>query len=374
MGIGEDLIGGVEQLLVAGVIRRRALFRMTGPASQSWRAETQVERMHPGSRCLLVPSATIGLAMILEALDVQPGQEVLIAPFGWVSNWSCIVRAGLVPRFVPLDADLQMHEEDVAARISERTGAIVVTHQMGRGQQAVGEIARLAEARGIPLLEDIAQSFGVMVRGRRVGTFGEAAWCSLNHHKILSTGDGGFVLLRDEARFDRVTRHHDQGMVIRNGKRRPLAPVEPGLSLRVNELTAAVLRAQLARFHLIRTRILAHHAAVASACSRRGLDLIPAHSGDIPFTVLFRRPDGWRYPTLCDSGWHLADNVPWLSEVAERAAADDPAVAATFGLIGKVSAVGAGFIDPYYAIPAGLRITDDVSGADGLVGGLEDAS
>ena len=179
MGIGEDLIGGVEQLLVSGVIRRRALFRMTGSGSQSWRAERQIERMYPGTRCLLLPSATIGLAMILEALDLQPGQEVLVAPLGWVANWSCITRAGFAPRFVPLDADLQMRTEDVAARITDRTGAIIVTHLMGRGQQAVGEIARVAASRGIPLLEDIAQSFGVSVHGRRVGTFGEAAWCSL---------------------------------------------------------------------------------------------------------------------------------------------------------------------------------------------------
>ena len=182
------------------------------------------------------------------------------------------------------------------------------------------------------------------------------------------------MLLRDEEKFDRVARRHDQGMVIRNGKRRPVEPVGPGLSLRVNELTAAVLRAQLARYHLIRTRILARHAAVANACSRRGLDLVPAHDGDIPFTVLFHRPEGWRYPTMSDSGWHVAGNVPWLVDVANRAAADDPEVAATLEVMGGISAVGAGFIDPYYAIPAGLRITDDISGADALVQDLEDAS
>ncbi|HEY7531416.1 MAG TPA: aminotransferase class V-fold PLP-dependent enzyme, partial [Nitrospiraceae bacterium] len=347
MGLGNDLIGDLEHLLTQQTVRRQSLFRMIGVDSQCWRAERDLERMYPGMRCLLLPSATIGLSLLLETLGLEPGQEVLITPFGWLSNWSCISRAGLTPRFLPLNDQLQLDPEQVAERITERTGAVIVTHLMGRGQQAVGDIARLCGERRIPLLEDIAQSFGVSIGKRRAGTFGTAAWCSLNHHKILSTGDGGFILARDEKLFAQMTALHDQGCVLQDGKRQTSMRVEPRLSLRVNELTAAVLRAQIARYNVLRTRILAVHEAVVEALTTTlDVEIIPCSDGDIPFTVLFKRPSRMRYPSLADSGWHVAANVPWLASTMTDSAKADAAVAITLDHLAATSAIGAGFVDP----------------------------
>jgi dTDP-4-amino-4,6-dideoxygalactose transaminase len=372
MGIGGELIGDLEQLLVAQTLRRKALFRMTGPASHCWRAETDIERTYPGMRCLLMPSATIGLALLLEVLNLEPGREVLITPFGWVSNWSCIRRAGLVPRFLPLDDRLQLNAAQVGDRINDRTGAVIVTHLLGRGQQAVEEISRICAHRGVHLLEDVAQSFGVSIAGRRAGTFGTGAWCSLNHHKILSTGDGGFVLVRDDKVFARVSARHDQGNVMENGKRRRPAVLEPGLSLRTSELSAAVLRAQLARFHLVRARILKLHEAVAGACGRAlGLELIPPHDGDLPFAVFFKRPPQMRYPALADAGWHIAANVPWLKEVFDEAFASDPAIRKTLETLAIIGGVGAGFVDRYHGIAEGLTIAESPDQVDRLREALE---
>jgi dTDP-4-amino-4,6-dideoxygalactose transaminase len=296
----------------------------------------------------------------------------LIAPFGWLSNWSCIRRAGLVPRFMPLNDDLQLDAALVADRITARTGAVIVTHLLGRGQQAVEEIATLCDDFRIPLLEDVAQSFGVAVSGRRVGTFGVAAWCSLNHHKILSTGDGGFVLVRDESLFTQVSALHDQGCIIREGNRRPAANVEPGLSLRTSELVGAILRAQLARFNLIRARVLTMYLALAESCeSKLNLSLIPSHDGDLPFTVMFKRPPKMAYPSLVDSGWHIAGNVPWLSAVFAGAAKEDSEIATTVERLAATSAIGAGFVDPYYAVPLGLGITDSLERVPQIIGALE---
>jgi len=372
MGIGNELIGDLEHLLVLQEIRRRTFFRMRGAQSQCWRAEREIEQMHPGMGCLLLPSATVGLSLILEALRLEAGQEVLITPFGWLSNWSCIRRAGLVPRFLPLNDDLQLEPSHIAARITNQTAAVVVTHLLGRGQQAVQSIAQLCCERNVILLEDIAQSFGVLIGNQRAGTFGEASWCSLNHHKILSTGDGGFVLVREEALFARLSALHDQGCVMKNGKRVPAPLVEPGLSLRVNELTGAVLRAQLARFHLIRGRILAMHAALAEQGRRRlNLDLIEPHSGDLPFTVMFRRTAEMRYPSLLDSGWHVAGNVPWLAAEFENASRKDPIVGETAEKLARTSAIGSGFVDPYYAVPVGLQISDALDRAPKIIDALE---
>jgi dTDP-4-amino-4,6-dideoxygalactose transaminase len=368
MGLGDRLVGDVEERLVTQVVRRQALFRMTGPASQAWRAEMELAEAYPGTRCLLLPSATTALALLLETLDLEAGSEVLITPFGWLANWSCIHRAGLRIGFLPLDRDLQLPVEAVAARITDSTRAVIVTHLMGRGQQAVGEIAELCADRGIPLLEDVAQSFGVRVRGVRAGTFGLGAWCSLNHHKVLSTGDGGFAMISDEALFTRVMARHDQGCILDNGKRRPHPTLEPGLSLRVNELTAAVLRAQLARYPWLRARIGRLYEGVAAACRSEGMQILQPNEGDLPFTVLVRHDQGLEgYPSLLDSGWHVAPQVNWLEEEFLRAADEDPALTDTLTHLGAVSAIGAGFTDPYYAIPHGLPITASPSEADAMV-------
>lgn len=373
MGIGNDLIGDVEHLLMQQTVRRRSLFRMIGLESQCWRAEREIQQMYHGSHCLLLPSATIGLSLLLEVLGLKPGREVLITPFSWLSNWSCITRAGLVPRFLPLNDELQLEAEHVAERINERTGAVIITHLMGRGQQSVGDIAGTCAERGIPLLEDIAQSFGVLVQGRRAGTFGAAAWCSLNHHKILSTGDGGFVLCHDDEIFGKLCALHDQGCLLRDGNRQRSSQLEPGLSLRVSEPIAAVLRAQMARYHLIRNRILSLNRAIADACRAAwDLDLIPDHAGDIPFTVLFKRPSNMRYPSLAKSGWHVAANVPWLEQAFAESAKSDAEIAKTAERLAAVSAVGAGFIDPYYAVPLGLTITNRPTDVPQLISAWSD--
>jgi dTDP-4-amino-4,6-dideoxygalactose transaminase len=288
-----------------------------------------------------------------------------------IARGKCIRRAGLVAHFLPLDDDLQLRAEAVAERLTPHTGAVIVTHLMGRGHQEIAEIAALCAARGVPLLEDIAQSFGVAVDARRAGTYGLAAWCSLNHHKLVSTGDGGFILSSDAAFFARLSARHDHGCVVRDGKRRPASTVEPGLSLRANELTAAVLRAQLARFGLIRARVRSLHAALSSALRARfNFRLIEPHAGDLPFTVLFERPADMAYPSLAESGWHVAANVPWLAAAHAAAAADDPAIARTRETLGRVAAVGAGFVDPYFAIPEGVGIAADGGGVERTVAAL----
>ena len=211
------------------------------------------------------------------------------------------------------------------------------------------------------------------MQGRRTGTFGAAAWCSLNHHKILSTGDGGFVLCRNDEIFAKLCALHDQGCLIRDGKRQRSSQMEPGLSLRVSEPIAAVLRAQMARYHLIRNRILSLHQAIANACREAwDFDLIPDHAGDIPFTVLFKRPSNMRYSSLAESGWHVAANVPWLEQAFAEAANSDAEVAKTVERLAAVSAVGAGFIDPYYAVPLGLAITDRPTDVPQLISAWSD--
>jgi dTDP-4-amino-4,6-dideoxygalactose transaminase len=361
-GIGNDLIGDIERILVNDVLDSQRLFRFDGGAnSYAARFEREISRMYDAHGALLLPSASLGLFSILHGLDLPAGCKIGISPFGWIANFSVPEMLGYRPHFLALDADLQLLPDSVSAAIDAGAQAILVVHVMGRAQRAIPEIGRICRERGVPLVEDIAQSFGVRTGGRLIGTFGCAAYCSLNHHKLLSAGDGGFVVVYDPALMARVYSLHDQGCSMRDGQRVPPARPLPGLSLRVNQLTAAVALAQLVRFKLIKTRILRIHAEVeALFAPSEHAEVVRPADGDIPFTLLFRSPAGRAidYPSLHASGWHLADNVPYLQERLADQCAADPALAEVAGFAARIRSVGCGFIDKYYATPLGLRLED----------------
>jgi dTDP-4-amino-4,6-dideoxygalactose transaminase len=369
-GIGNELIGDLEARLLAGVLQSRALFRYDrGAQSYAARCEAELSRSHEAAGALLLPSASVGLMVILKALALPAGSRVALAPFGWIANFSVLEWLGLRPYFLRLDADLHVTDASVSEAIDAGAAVVLLVHTMGRAQRRTPGIAAVCRDRGVPLVEDIAQSYGARHEARDggspVGTSGCAAYCSFNHHKLLSTGDGGFVVVHEAGLLARVRALHDQGCGMEHGKRRPPAEPIPGLSLRVNELTAAVALAQIARFHLIRSKVLRRYAEVAEMIEHRpGVELIRPAAGDIPFTLLFRRTDGRRlaHPSLADSGWHAAVNIPYLRDRYAAQADDDPGLAESASTLAATYSIGCGFIDRYYAIPLGLPL--DPSDAD----------
>jgi hypothetical protein len=119
-------------------------------------------------------------------------------------------------------------------------------------------------------------------------------------------------------------------------------------------------------------RILAMQEALADACERAlRLQVIKPREGDLPFTVLFRRPPQTRYPSLAESGWHIAANVPWLALEFADSMQSDPAVKGTMEKLAATSALGAGFVDPYYGVPIGLKITDTLGETKRIMAELE---
>jgi dTDP-4-amino-4,6-dideoxygalactose transaminase len=141
----------------------------------------------------------------------------------------------------------------VLARVTPRTRAVVVIHLAGH-PAPVDEIVAACSARGIPVVEDCAQSWGTRLHGRRVGSFGLAGCFSTNDYKHISTGDGGFVVLSDEALYRRVhnyaDKHYDRFF------RGELRQAHHGMNYRMSELQGAVARAQLEKVDAITAR---HH-------------------------------------------------------------------------------------------------------------------
>lgn len=142
-------------------------------------------------------TGTAAIHTAIAALDLEPGSEVITSPITDMGALTPILYQGCIPVFADVDPRTwSVTPETIAARLSERTRAIVVTHLFGNPCDMTA-ITELAHRHGIPLLEDCAQAFGATHDGQPVGTFGNVGCFSLQQGKHITTGEGGLVVTRD---------------------------------------------------------------------------------------------------------------------------------------------------------------------------------
>jgi dTDP-4-amino-4,6-dideoxygalactose transaminase len=179
-----------------------------------------------------VANGTDAIALVLDALGVGSGDEVICPAFTFFATVEPVVRRGATPVFCDIDpVTLNLDPDDVAARVTARTKAIIGVHLFGRP----APLHRLPE--GIPVLEDAAQAFGATLDGKQVGSLGRAATFSFFPTKnLFALGDGGLVASDDEelAETVRLLRFH--------GSRDKVDYELVGYNSRLDELHAAVLR------------------------------------------------------------------------------------------------------------------------------------
>ncbi len=184
-----------------------------------------------------VANGTDALVLVLDALGVGPGDEVICPAFTFYATAEAIVRRGATPVFCEIDpAMLNLDPVDVADRVTERTKAIVAVHLFGR-PAPVDELPV-----GIPVVEDTAQAFGAMLGGRRVGTLGAAGTFSFFPSKnLFALGDAGLIATNDSDLAERVRLLRSHGS--RDKKDFELV----GYNSRLDEIQAAAIRVFLPR-------------------------------------------------------------------------------------------------------------------------------
>ena len=149
--------------------------------------------------CTPVASGSAALITALQALDIGPGDEVLVPAITWVGCASTVVSVGARPVFVDVDrTSLCMSLADAKKCISPRTAAIMLVHAYCTVADLTGFTA-LSETTGIPLIEDCSQAHGSIWRGRRVGSFGTIGVFSMQHSKVLTCGEGGAIVCNDSS-------------------------------------------------------------------------------------------------------------------------------------------------------------------------------
>lgn len=164
-----------------------------GPFAQEF--EARLAALNDGVEVVAVCNATIGMQLLLKALGVSG--EVILPSFTFIATAHACAWEGLEPVFV--DVDEATHVIDpaaVAARLSDRTAAIVGVHLWGR-MCPVAELDALAAARGIPLLFDAAHALGCTYRGQPMGRLGTASVVSFHATKLVQSLEGGAIFTRD---------------------------------------------------------------------------------------------------------------------------------------------------------------------------------
>jgi dTDP-4-amino-4,6-dideoxygalactose transaminase len=215
-----------------------------------------------------VASGTAALELALRALDVGPGDEVVVPALTAVPTAMAVCAVGATPRLADVDAEtLTMDPASVAREVSPATRALVPVHLYGQCAELAPLLA-LAADLGIPVVEDAAQAHGAAEGGRRAGTLGRLGCFSFYPTKNLGAyGDAGAVVTEDELLAERLRALRDYG------RRRDYEFEEPGANARLDDLQAAVLAAKLPHLEAWNRQRRSHAARYRDALAGSALQL-----------------------------------------------------------------------------------------------------
>ena len=195
-------------------------------------------------RAVAVNSGTSALHLLVRALGLGLGDEMITSPFSFVASANCALFEGARPVFVDIDeATWNLDVGKLSAAVTDRTRLLLPVHIFGR-PMPMDRVTAIAEARGIAVVEDACEAIGATYQGRKVGAFGRAATFAFYPNKQMTTGEGGMIVTDDDAVADLC-------MSLRNQGRDPgagwLAHARLGYNFRLSDINAALGLAQLAR-------------------------------------------------------------------------------------------------------------------------------
>ena len=297
---GASLIGSEELAELTDVVRTQSPFRFYGIGNPDKVStfESEAREFLGCSFTLAVNSGSSALFCAVVSLGITTGDEVIIPAFTWYSDYTSVLLNGAVPVFANIDESLDLDPVDFEAKITSKTKAVIVVHYQG-GPANLDEIIRIADARGVSVIEDCAQAFGGEYNGRKLGTVGRIGITSFQGNKMITAGEGGLVYTNEEALFSRAVMCHDNGSMrdnfadqIGDPSLKNPASAFPGLQFRMSELQGAMLVAQLRKLPGMLDTCRGHHETLRKRFAGvDAFDIRPFVPGDCGITIFFRFSD-----------------------------------------------------------------------------------
>lgn len=276
-----------EIAAVSAVLKSNKVNYWTGEECQQF--ETEFSAWAGTDYAIAVANGSLALELALHAVDIGPGDEVIVTPRSFIASVSCIVNCGAIPVFADVDTDSQnITAASIRQVLTPNTRAIICVHLAGWPCE-MDEIMTLAEENNLYVIEDCAQAHGAKYKGAMAGSIGHIAAWSFCQDKIMTTGgEGGMVTTNSRSLWSRMWSYKEHGKSYDAVFNREHPPgfrwlhESFGTNLRLTEMQAAIGRIQLGRmqeWHAARKR---NAKAIDEICSRFHASLrIPAIPDEI---------------------------------------------------------------------------------------------
>ena len=229
-------------------LRGPHLFRYYNPKpSKVAAAEEAMKQMVGTEYCLATNSCTSALVASYRALGIGSGDEVIVPAYTFFATAATVVSSNAIPVIVDIDETLCLDSNAVESAITKRTKAIVPVHMRGAPAQ-MDAIMDVANKKGIPVVEDVAQAGGGSFKDKRLGSIGTMGCFSFDYYKVIVSGEGGFITTDDKWLYTRSQSWHDCAACWRPdrfAKEGKEGELFCGENYRMSELEGAVALAQI---------------------------------------------------------------------------------------------------------------------------------
>ena len=247
---GPSVIGDEEIEAVSELLRSQQLFRYQ--SSHVVEFEREAAAFLGVEHALMVNSGTSALVCALTGVGAGPGDEVIVPGYTYIATAAAVIATGAVPVIAEIDESFGLDPADVERKITPYTKAVVPVHMRGVSAR-LDDLMAVARKHGLMVVEDCSQCVGGEYRGRRVGTYGDAAAWSLNYYKTISAGEGGLMYTNDRDIYERACLASDPGLPMWTKSQ----DVEwhndptPRQTYRPSVILAAIARVQLGKLEAI---------------------------------------------------------------------------------------------------------------------------
>lgn len=245
--IGEEEIQAVLEVLQSGTLS-------LGPKLAQFKDDFA---KYTGTKhAIAVNSGTSGLHLIVKALGIKAGDEVITTPFSFVASANCILFEGATPVFVDIDeVTYNIDPKKIEAAITPRTKAIIPVHVFGQPCD-MDAIMAIAKKHNLKVIEDSCEAIGATYKGKKAGTFGDAAVFAFYPNKQITTGEGGMIVTDN----DEIAAHAKSSKNQGRDSMAWLGHSRIGYNYRLDEMSCALGIEQLKKID----NILAMRKAVAN--------------------------------------------------------------------------------------------------------------
>ncbi|HPV50717.1 MAG TPA: DegT/DnrJ/EryC1/StrS family aminotransferase, partial [Smithella sp.] len=243
--IGKEEIKEVMDVLETGILMRYGFDKERKGIYKVREFEQAFAKYCGTDYALGVTSGSSALQVALTAMDVGPGDDVLVPAFTFLATYEAVMEVGAIPIMVDIDDTLNFDPLEIEKKKTPYTKAVIPVHMCGSAAN-IDKIVDVARKNKLLVLEDNAQGCGASYKGKKLGSFGDMGTFSFDYVKTVTTGEGGMVITNNKEFYLRSEWYHDHGhdhnpKVSRALEGRTIL----GFNFRMNELQGALGLAQL---------------------------------------------------------------------------------------------------------------------------------